>query len=307
MQYGPTQTNRQFEATPNFFLDAVARGAAGQELMGNAQTNVYAGQRNTENNQYKAAMEDAQRRWYAQNEDLTDALKREQQQPYWDQKPLTEQARQASAYASAGSSNASAARTRQGAGFDAQLQPGLLTNQRLDAQIKQGAANKAGGTIWDQMPPTQQAEANQKLFNIDRQVASMEAVGDWMDKSGKALSSTDRTLANQEWQLTAKPMVMELLNTGVISNEAEAEALRKNLGEVNNFFDLTDTNKKLVKNLVRKAQQRRADTYSSYGRGAPPTPKASSDALFGNMETNAKPVGKVVPYTPGGAGQVQRY
>lgn len=91
-----------------------------EQLATQGVANLGAGQRNTENN----AAELAKAQWLNNNISAQAQGQLTQQQPYVD-------AGVAQRYASAGASDASAARTWQGAGFDAQLQPGKMQGQQL--------------------------------------------------------------------------------------------------------------------------------------------------------------------------------
>lgn len=237
------------------------------------------------------------------NIDAVDAARIQQQQAYWDQKPLTEKARQASAYASADSSNASAANTRQQTSFGAQLHP-------LALQKAQAEAAKTGGPLFNQFTPQQQGEALTKLSMLDRGVAGGQAVVDWIDNRGTGASlpgvgTGDYKLMRAEYEMSMVPMMQQLYNSGTL-NESEIPVFKELLGDPDKGLTMTESERKLIKGAVIRARQLREDAYSNLGL---PTrslrPSASQEVR--SQYAGRQPQGTLKPYQPPQPGQSEVY
>ena len=153
--------------------------------------------------------------------------------------------------------------------------------------------------VFAKLPPQQQVEGAEKLANMDRSVASANDVSDWARNraAGAALptfaGSSEAKTMQQEWQLSMKPMVMKMINTGVL-NGPEFEEVQNLMGKPDDYV-LTQSQLNTIANMAQKAEDVRQDTYKAYGLKAPAIGKGQSAAA--RTLSGGKPVGKVTPVT----------
>lgn len=184
-----------------------------------------------------------------------------------------------------------------------------LTNMRM---FEQGHKNSLlSAPTFDRLPAQQQVEGMEKMSIIDRAAAGALDVADWAHKrsSGAALPSalgtSEANVFKQEWQFGVKPVVMQMLNTGVLQ-PAEEEMVQGLIGKPDDYM-LTDSQLKSIQNMMQKVQDRRADLYKSYGRDAAPIGLGQSSAA--RTLTKGKPSGELrdVSVRPGSnSGRVDR-
>lgn len=267
-----------------FWLKAAAiptyQGIAGQQL-GIESQGEQAMQRQTQGQE-----------WSTQNMTMAQA----QQQELERQKAMASyqtaqqdlQRKWAGTNASIGASNASAANSRQS---------GLLTGLKIIEQEHKNGLLEA--PVFQKLPPQQQVEGAQKMAGMDRAVAAAMDVSDWARNraAGAALptfaGSSEAATMQQEWQLSMKPIVMDLLHTGVLQGKEE-EMVQDLIGKPADYV-LTASQLNAIANITQKAEDVRQDTYKAYGVKAPSISKGQSAAA--RTLGTGKPVGKVTPVT----------
>lgn len=263
---------------------------------------------------YEAAGQQAMERqtqgqnWQAENMTLAQrqaqALEQMKAQATWqnNQDQLVRQWYQTNA--SANASNASAANSM--ASRD-------LNQSKL---IKQNRENQGllGGVPYDSLTPIQKVEGSTKMRDLDRSAAGAIDVADWArDRRNAAalpgfLGTSEAQAMNQEWQFSVKPVVMEMLHTGVLQGE-EQEMVSNLMGKPADYV-LSEGELNGIESMMQKVLDRRQDTYSAYGK--PPTeikPGSSAVARTLNKNKKVKPAGDLSDVTtrPGGSGGYTRF
>jgi len=294
---GPTQPGQDGllglrEPTPQFWLKAASipgyEGLAGQQLGITAQ----GGQRMAE--------QQAQNQWESQN--LTAAQLAQlglQQQRGEQDYDIAQQnlARQwYGTQASAGAANASADLSRARLGGEQQKQSLLAA------------------PLYQQLPPAERLKATQELFTADTWAQSALDVADWIEKRAPgsalpAIGTAEADAFNTEWQSSAKPAFMQILNTGVLQGK-EAEEIADIIGQPADKM-LTKSQINVIKTVARKVQDLRGDRYKALGLQAP-AQQVGGSAVARTLN-QAQPQGAVRPVsaipeqTPTIWNQVQRY
>jgi hypothetical protein len=185
----------------------------------------------------------------------------------------------ASAYASAANSNASRA----------------LTGARL---IEQEAKNRSATSpvLYNQLKPQEKVEANDALGSMDQYAQGAIDVLDWAENRPKTGLGTGAAAAyNSQWQSTAKPAYMKILNTGVLQGK-EAEQLADIIKQPDDYI-LTDSDMNVLRTVTKTIQDKREQTYRNYGLKANPQAVGASPASRAISESKgAKPVGKLIDW-----------
>ncbi len=185
----------------------------------------------------------------------------------------------ASSYASAANSNAS----RQ------------LTGARL---VEQNAKNAqaTNPVLYNQLKPNEKVEANDALGSMDQYAQGAMDVLDWTENRPKTGLGTGAAAAyNSQWQSTAKPAYMKILNTGVLQGK-EAEQLAEIIKQPDDYI-LTDSDMNVLRTVTKTIQDKREQTYRNYGLKAPAQTVGASPASRAISEGHgAKPQGKVIDW-----------
>lgn len=237
---------------------ALGRQMQGQDWEANnmtqAQLQQLALQRMTADRNYGTAQQDLQRKWAGTN-------------------------------ASIGASNASAANS----GITAQL-----NQQRLLGEINKN--NATAGPLYMQLPPEQRMKATQDLYNNDTWATAASDVADWAEKRGPGAAipvagTSEADAWNTEWQSSAKPAFMKILNTGVLQGK-EAEELGAIIGQPADMV-LTRSQVNVIRTVAQKVRDLRENAYKSLGLQAPALKKGGSAAS--RQLSGGQPQGKVTP------------
>lgn len=193
-------------------------------------------------------------------------------------------------------------------------------NSMITAQLNQSRLqeqqHKTGllaAPVFDRLPAEQQVAGAEKLSIIDRAAAGAKDVANWAQNRAtgsalpSALGSSEANVFKQEWQFGVKPVVMQMLNTGVLQ-PAEEEMVQALIGKPDDYM-LTDSQLNSIQNMMQKVQDRRADMYKSYGLQAKPVGLGESSAA--RTLSKGKPAGSLfdVQERPGSntvSGKVQR-
>ena len=199
--------------------------------------------------------------------------------------------------ASAGASRASAESSRQS---------GILSGLKAtEQQFKNSLLGDSAGP-WGKLTGQQQVEGAEKMSIIDRAVAGAIDVADWAKNRATAAAlpgfagTSEANVMKQEWQFGVKPVVMQMLNTGVLQ-PAEEEMVQGLIGKPDDYV-LTDSQLNSIQNMMQKVQDRREDMYKSYGRKAQPIGLGQSAAARSLNAGKFKPAGELKDVTtrPGG-------
>lgn len=195
------------------------------------------------------------------------------------------QRKQAGTAASIGASNASALNS----GVTAQLNNERLLGERTKNQ-------NLAGPLYGQLPPAERLQATQDLYNNDTWAMAASDVADWADKRGPGAAipvagTSEADAWNTEWQSSAKPAFMKILNTGVLQGK-EAEELAGIIGQPADMI-LTRSQLNVIRTVSQKVQDLRENAYKSMGLKAPPLKRGGSAAA--RAMSGGQPVGKVTP------------
>lgn len=187
--------------------------------------------------------------------------------------------------ASIGASNASAMNS----GITAQLNQERLLGERTKNQI-------AAGPLYPQLNPADRLKATQDLYNNDTWAMAAGDVSDWAEKRGPGAAipvagTAEADAWNTEWQSSAKPAFMKILNTGVLQGK-EAEELGAIIGQPADMV-LTRSQLNVIRTVAQKVADLRENAYKSLGLQAPPLKRGGSAAA--RSMSGAQPVGKVTP------------
>lgn len=184
----------------------------------------------------------------------------------------------ASAYASAGASNA---RTN-------------LTNAQLQKANRENALTQ--GPLFTQLKPIEQVAARDALGSMDQYAQGAIDVLDWAENRPTTGLGTGAAAAyNSQWQSTAKPAYMKILNTGVLQGK-EAEQLADIIKQPDDYI-LTDSDMNVLRTVTKTIQDKREQTYRNYGLKADPQTIGNSPASRAISEGHgAKPKGKVIDW-----------
>lgn len=187
--------------------------------------------------------------------------------------------------ASAAASRASAASS--GASYQ-------LTNAKLLEQNDKNS--KLGAPLYARLPAIEQAKANTELMSNDTWAQAATDVAEWADKRapGAAIplaGTAEADAWNTEWQSSAKPAFMRILNTGVLQGK-EAEELADIIGAPADKV-LTKSQVNVIKTVAQKVRDLRENAYKGLGLVAPPLKKGASAAA--RTLSGGQPQGKVTP------------
>jgi hypothetical protein len=197
----------------------------------------------------------------------------------------------ASGYASANNSNASA---------------GLTGLKAVEQRNKNSLLGER--PVFDKLTAQQQVEGNEKMAIIDRATAGAMDVNDWARNRATAAAlpgfagTSEANAMKQEWQFGVKPVVMQMLNTGVLQ-PAEEEMVQGLIGKPDDYV-LTESQLNSISNMMQKVKDRRVDLYKSYGKTAAEIPLGSSAAA--RTLSRGKPSGDLNDVTTRPGGDTQR-
>lgn len=182
-----------------------------------------------------------------------------------------------------------------------------LTGMRM---YEQGHKNSLlDAPAFARLPAQQQVEGREKMSIIDRGAAGALDVADWAGRraTGAALpgpaGTSEANVMRQEWQFGVKPVVMQMLNTGVLQ-PAEEDMVQELIGKPDDYM-LTQSQLKSIQNMMLKVQDRRQDLYKSYGLEAAPIGLGQSAAARTLTQGKASGELKDVTSRPGGDTQRQ--
>lgn len=143
-----------------------------------------------------------------------------------------------------------------------------LGRDRLESDItyrNQTLAANQAQTLLEQQAAAAEAEAaeQQALLALEGDMAVIEGnletaqdVVDFVTDKGafSASNPSQRALAGQQWQLAVRPMVMEMLNTGVLQ-EGEREEILGLMGDPTAIIQMTDQEQAKIRGLFNKMMQ----------------------------------------------------
>lgn len=167
------------------------------------------------------------------------------------------------------------------------------------SRAKLGAENRKtgllGGSLYDRLKPNEQVEANNEILNADTWATSAADVADWADKRAPGaaipLAGTGEAAAfNTEWQTSALPAFMQIMNTGVLQ-PGERETLAEVIGSPADKV-LTKSQVNVIKTVAQKVKDLRGQTYKKYDLQPKPLESGQSAAA---RTLGATPVGEVRP------------
>lgn len=242
--------------------------------------------------QQAMARQQQQQEWAANNltqeqqQQLAIAQAKAEREWYVDQAKLGMEGRRtdasvASSYASAGSSNASAA----------------LSQSKL---IEQGLKNRnmQSPVLYNQLSPDSKVKANQDLGIMDRFAQGAMDAADWAkNRPPTGLGTAAGAAFAQQWQTTVKPAFAQAMAMGVIQGP-EGEELAKIMGKPDSYI-LTDSDINVIDTAARMVMDQREQAYRNYGLQAPKQQLGQSPASKAvSANKGAKPQGGVKPWTP---------
>lgn len=171
-----------------------------------------------------------------------------------------------------------------------------LSRARLYEQSNKNQA--IGGPLYAQLPPADRLKATEGLYNTDTWAMAASDVADWAEKRGPGaaipiVGTAEADAFNTEWQSSAKPAFMKILNTGVLQGK-EAEELADIIGQPADKV-LTQSQVNVIKTVAQKVRDLRENSYKSLGLKAPEIKKGGSAAS--RTLSGAQPAGKVTPVT----------
>lgn len=179
----------------------------------------------------------------------------------------------------------------QNSGLSAQL-----NNERLFEQRNKNSLLGPDVPLYSKLPPVEQLKTRDNLLTQDTWASAAADAADWAQKRapGAALplaGTAEADAFNTEWQSSAKPAFMKILNTGVLQGK-EAEQLEEIIGSPADKI-LTKSQINVIRTVSQKVQDLRENAYKAVGLQAPPIKKGSSAAA--RSMSKGQPQGKVIP------------
>lgn len=170
-----------------------------------------------------------------------------------------------------------------------------LTMLKADEQRTKNA-RASSPVIYDQLNAGEKVAANDALGSMDQYAQGAMDVLDWAENRPTTGLGTGAAAAyNSQWQSTAKPAYMKILNTGVLQGK-EAEQLAEIIQQPDDYV-LTKSDMNVLRTVTKTIQDKREQTYRNYGLQAKPQTVGASPASRAISEgNNAKPQGKLIDW-----------